>query len=250
VDIRLSLKFAERIRLALFLKTSWLAAALAVTFWAMSPVAAAKKKEKKESALDEYVRQAMEHTAEDDGHTAGSLWSSASEMADLGRDVRASRVNDLVTIVVAENASAVSSGTVKTSRASSANNSITSLVAPKSPGGAMANLLNTTGSTSLDGQGTTTRTTTLNATLTARVVKQLPNGYLVVEGSKLVHVNGERQVVTVRGVVRPADLAVDNSIQSNRLAQMEVDIDGKGVVNDAIHRPFFLYRILLGLLPF
>ena len=57
-------------------------------------------------------------------------------------------------------------------------------------------------------------------------------------------------MVTVRGVIRSADLAADNSIQSNRLAQMEVNIDGKGVVNDAIHRPFFLYRLLLGLLPF
>jgi flagellar L-ring protein precursor FlgH len=171
-------------------------------------------------------------------------------LGDLARDLRASQVDDLVTIVVAENASAVSTGTVKTARTSSANNSITSLVGKKSAGGALANLTNLSGATSLNGQGTTTRTTTLSATLTARVTSQLPNGYLVVEGSKVVLVNGEKQTVTVRGVVRPADLSTDNSIQSNRLAQMEVNIDGKGVVNDSIHRPFFLYRILLGLLPF
>jgi hypothetical protein len=39
-------------------------------------------------------------------------------------------------------------------------------------------------------------------------------------------------------------------VQSTRLAQLEVHVDGKGVVGDAIKRPFFLYRLLLGLLPF
>jgi flagellar L-ring protein precursor FlgH len=57
-------------------------------------------------------------------------------------------------------------------------------------------------------------------------------------------------VVTVRGVIRPADLTTGNVITSNQLAQMEIKIDGKGVVNDAIRRPNILYRILLGLLPF
>jgi flagellar L-ring protein precursor FlgH len=216
------------------------------------PVAGAKKKPKDapKSALDAYVKEATQRDAVQDGNSSGSLWSPTSRLADLGRDLRASQVDDLVTVVVAENASAVSTGTVKSARNSSTNNSITSLVGPKSPTGTLANLAKLSGSTTLDGQGTTTRTTTLNATLTARVTRQLPNGYLLVEGSKTVLVNGEKQTVTVRGVIRSADLAADNSIQSNRLAQMEVDIDGKGVVNDSIHRPFFLYRLLLGLLPF
>jgi flagellar L-ring protein precursor FlgH len=216
------------------------------------PAAPADKKKKavNSSALDAYVKDAMQRDAATEGNASGSLWSPSSRLADLGRDLRASQVDDLVTVVVAENASAVSTGTVKTARTSSANNSVASLAGVKSATGALANLANVSGSSALDGQGTTTRTTTLSTTLTARVTRQLPNGYLVVEGSKVVFVNGERQTVTIRGVIRSADLAADNSIQSNRLAQMEVDIDGKGVVNDSIHRPMFLYRLLLGLLPF
>jgi flagellar L-ring protein precursor FlgH len=209
-----------------------------------------KKKAVSSSAVDAYVRDATQRDAIQEANSSGSLWSPSSRLADLGRDLRASQVDDLVTIVVAENASAVSTGTVKTARTASVNNSITAAAGKTSAGGALANLANMSGAQSLNGQGTTTRTTTLNATLTARVTRQLPNGYLVIEGSKVVLVNGERQTVTVRGVVRPADLAADNSIQSNRLAQMEVEINGKGVVNDSIHRPFFLYRVLLGLLPF
>ncbi len=216
------------------------------------PAAQAKKKPKAatNSALDAYVKDATQRDPGLEANTTGSLWSPASNFADLGRDVRASQVDDLVTILVSENASAVSTGATKTSRASSVNSSINSVLGPQKATGTLSNLVNATGATTLSGQGTTTRTTTLTATLSARVTRQLPNGYLVVEGSKVVQVNSEKQVVTVRGVIRPSDLAMDNSIQSNRLAQMEVNIDGKGVVNDAIHRPFFLYRLLLGLLPF
>jgi flagellar L-ring protein precursor FlgH len=78
----------------------------------------------------------------------------------------------------------------------------------------------------------------------------LPNGCLVVEATKNVEINGERQTITVRGVVRPADIDPTNSIQSNRLADIDVRVNGKGVVGDAIRRPFILYRLLLGLLPF
>ena len=83
----------------------------------------------------------------------------------------------------------------------------------------------------------TSRSATLSTTLSARVTHVLPNGYLVVQGNKEVVVNSEHQMVVVRGVVRPADLATDNSIQSNQIAQMEIKVDGKGVVNDAIRRP-------------
>ncbi len=86
--------------------------------------------------------------------------------------------------------------------------------------------------------------------MTARVIDVLPNGYLVIEGSKTILVNSENQVITIRGVVRPNDLSTANIVQSGSVAQMELKVDGKGVVNDAIHRPNFLYRLLLGALPF
>jgi flagellar basal body L-ring protein FlgH len=54
----------------------------------------------------------------------------------------------------------------------------------------------------------------------------------------------------VRGVIRPVDLDPTNSVASNRIAQMEIQVNGKGVVNDSIHRPKFLYRLILGILPF
>ena len=57
-------------------------------------------------------------------------------------------------------------------------------------------------------------------------------------------------MITVRGVVRPTDLASNNAIPSDHLAELEVLVNGKGVVADAVKRPNILYRLLLGLLPF
>lgn len=209
-----------------------------------------KKKPPEPSALDRYLQDALKQAPAPVQPSAGSLWSSASRLTDIGSDVRAAQVDDLVTVIVQEQASAVATGATKTARASTAKSQVTSLAGPKAPGGAMQNLLNMSSAQALDGSGTTSRGATLTATLSARVTHVLPNGYLVLEGTKDVQVNSEHQVVSVRGVIRPADLSPGNIIASNQIAQMEIKINGKGVVNDAVRRPFILYRLLLGLLPF
>ncbi len=223
----------------------------AVAFLLAAPAYAAnKKKPESQSALDQYVREALSRPAGSREASAGSLWSPASRLTELGGDLRASQIDDLVTIVVSEQASAVATGATKTSRSSNVKSSVTNLVGPKSPGGALQNLAGASTAAALDGQGSTSRGTQLTTTLSARVSHVLPNGYLVLEGSKDVQVNSEHQQVTVRGVIRPADLSPGNLINSNQIAQMEIKINGKGVVNDAVRRPFILYRLLLGLLPF
>jgi flagellar L-ring protein precursor FlgH len=171
-------------------------------------------------------------------------------LGDLARDLVASRVNDTVTVQVAENASALSTGNVQTARTSSATASISSLAGPQKATGTLANLLGTSGNQQLQGSGTIGRTTVISTMLGTRVVRVLPNGFLVVEGVKEIRVSSEEQVITVRGVVRPADLGPNNVVQSDLIAQLEVSVNGKGVVGDAIRRPNFLYRLLLGLLPF
>ena len=184
------------------------------------------------------------------GSPAGSLFTADTPMLDLGSDLRARRANDLVTIVIFDTASAVSRGATKSARSSSAQSSITGLAGVPRSTSSLANLLKLNTDTKLDGQGETSRETTLNTTLSARVLRVLPNGLLVVEGSKSIRVNSETQLVSVRGIVRPFDLTPDNRVASDKVAALEVTVDGKGVVADAVRRPNILYRILLGILPF
>ena len=213
-----------------------------------------KKKKPGEAApspLKQYVHEANQNnSAIQAARAPGAIWSPNAIYQNLGFDLRASRVDDMVTIVVNENASAVATGDVKTQRTSTAQSSIQAAGGITKAAGPWANLAKTNTNTQLQGTGTTSRGATLTATVSSRVISVLPNGYLVVEGIKHVQVNSEDQVITVRGVVRPVDLDQTNSIASNRVAQMELLVNGKGVIGDSIHRPFFLYRLLLGLLPF
>jgi len=219
-------------------------------FGAVAVLAAGKHKAAEPSALDRYIQESQARAQAATAASPGSAWSPVSRLTDMTADVRAAQVDDLITILVSERASAVSKGTVKTSRQSDAKSSVGALAGPLRAAGPWANLAQAGSETKLNGEGTTSRETVLSATLSARVTHVLPNGYLVVEGTKDLQVNAERQFVTVRGVVRPADVGPGNLVRSDRLAQLEVRVNGKGVVSDAVRRPFFLYRLLLGLLPF
>lgn len=178
----------------------------------------------------------------------GSLWSPNARLLDIGADLRASRPGDIVTILVDEHASAVAKGTTKTNRASGVDASVGTAAGMVRP--ALNGMLKAGSSQTLSGDGETTRENTLRATLTARVSEVLPNGFMVIEGTKNITVNSETQTVAVRGVARPVDITTGNMVSSDRLALLEIKVNGKGVVNDAVRRPNFLYRLILGLLPF
>jgi len=202
------------------------------------------------SPLDQYIEESMQRGAAQSGAVPGAMWVPGAPFESLATDLRATRVDDVVTILVSEQASAVASGTTQTQRNSTAQSAITAAGGITKATGPLPNLLKTNTQTQLQGQGTTTRNTTITTTVAARVTNVLPNGFLVIEGDKAVQVNSENQVVKVRGVIRPADIQNGNTIPSNLIADLEVRVNGKGVVQDAIHRPNILYRILLGILPF
>lgn len=203
------------------------------------------------SAIDRYIAEAEQHSRSGQSQASpGSLYSSSGRLSDAFRDMRANQVDDIVTILVSDNVSAVSTGTTNTARKSSAAAAITSLAGPVKATGALANLANLSGNQQLQGQGTTTRGSTVTTNLSARVTHVLPNGNLLVEATKDIWINSERQSIAVRGVIRPSDLTAANTITSNQLADLEIHMNGKGVVGDSVRRPFILYRILMGLLAF
>lgn len=180
--------------------------------------------------------------------SAGSLFVPQGRLVDFGRDADARAVGDLVTIIVNDTASALASGASTSSRKSSANASISSLYGKTSA--KLSNLLGTSGDQELAGTGQTTRNMTIATTISARVIQVTPNGSLLVEGTKNIGVNSEKQTITLQGLIRPVDLTTGNTISSNQVANLSIQVNGKGVVGDAVRRPHFLYRILLGLLPF
>jgi flagellar L-ring protein precursor FlgH len=221
-----------------------------VTLFAGLAAAEKPKKQPEKSALDQTLEQiAATQGTEHQTIQPGSVWTPTALFSDLSSDLRARRVGDIVTILVREKASAVSSGTVKTQRNSSLQASISAAGGITRPTGPLVNLAKAGTSSALDGQGATTRDTTLTASISTVVTQVLPNGSLVIQGTKNVKINTENQVLGLRGIVRPVDLSAGNMVSSDRVAQMDLQVNGKGVVGDSVKRPFILYRLLMDILP-
>lgn len=94
-----------------------------------------------------------------------------------------------------------------------------------------------------NGQGNTQRQGSMNAVVSARVVEVLPNGTLRIEGSKQVVINEETEVLSVAGLVRPEDIAADNSVPSGRVADAKISYNGRGTDANA-EKPGYLARFM------
>jgi flagellar L-ring protein precursor FlgH len=89
----------------------------------------------------------------------------------------------------------------------------------------------------------------LSAYITAQVIQVLPNGYLVIQGSRQVRVNNEDQMINVQGIIRTEDINANNIILSTYIAEARIELTGQGVVSDK-QRPGWLARILDWVWPF
>jgi flagellar L-ring protein precursor FlgH len=89
----------------------------------------------------------------------------------------------------------------------------------------------------------------VTATISAKVVEVFPNGNLAVEGKREIYVNNEKKEILLQGIVRPRDIASDNSVLSTQVADAKIMLTGIGVVGEK-QRPGWLTRIFDGVWPF
>lgn len=198
--------------------------------------------------LDHYVAEANAQPAVPSVND-GSLWVGQGPYANLFRDSKAREVNDVVTISVSETTNATSAADATSNRDSSAAISMPNLFGAEKKIKELSSGVNGKSTTTFKGTGSTTRATTLTTTMTARVKAVLPNGYLVIEGVRELLLNNENQTIYLTGVVRPTDINSQNVVSSAAIAQMEIRVQGRGVVSQPL-KPGLLYRILNGVFPF
>jgi flagellar L-ring protein precursor FlgH len=179
----------------------------------------------------------------------GSLWVDNGRLANLVADYKASRVGDLVTINISQNLSSTNTGNVASNRAFSASSGITALGGHISTSG-VANLFSPNSTQALTGKAQATSTTALSTTLTGRVAAILPTGTLVVEAERRVVMNEQSETVILRGLVRPGDLDATNTVASNSVGNLEVEVKGKGVISDGTRQPNVVIRTLLRIVGF
>ena len=185
--------------------------------------------------------------------SVGSIYSEAQ--AGYLEDTRALRVGDIAMININENAQAEGGATTnlkkETSRSAGVDNLLGLVPAIKKayPNIDPSQLLKMASSFDFDGEGKTNRSGTLKASIGVRVKSEMPNGDLFVEGTKVVMINHEEYHLYVSGVIRPADIADDNSIDSSLIADARVEFTGRGDMNDQIERGW-LNKILDFVNPF
>ena len=203
-----------------------------------------KGKDKPAAASDNYDELYERYLQAARTATPSGQGKDISWMTGLASDLRARRVNDLVTIRVVETTSATGSADSSLDKNSSGSASVTKLFGlekkipgdPTSLAGAAAN-------TKFKGAGTTSRSSTLTAMVTARVVEVLPNGDLVLEGAREIDINGDRQIAVLTGVLRPSDIQPSNVALSSAVGQLRIRYFGKGLMKDNL-QPGWLIRVL------
>jgi len=169
---------------------------------------------------------------------AASLWSA--ESVHFFSNHKAMHLGDIVTVIIVEEASASNKSELKLNKETS-------------------NKLEGSGAGKLDfiplmsggidyqkehqGKGETTLAGRMKARVTAEVIEIRPNGNLVIEGSRTVLINDDEDQITVRGVLRPEDIAADNTVLSTYLSEAQIAYTGNGP-NDNATKQGLITRIL------
>lgn len=173
--------------------------------------------------------------------TPGSLWSESSPRGALAADNRSFKPGDIVRVLITEQTDAKQGASTDTSKKGSGAYGIPSLFGLEAQmngrvnsGFNMSNLLNYSRDKSFKGEGTTARSNDVTAVVSSRVFAVLPNGDLVIVGSKDVTVNRETQVLWLAGVARPIDLSSANSVASSNLSDLEFHLGGRGDIDSAL----------------
>lgn len=187
--------------------------------------------------------------------SANSLWS---DRAGLFEDTKARRLNDLVTIKVVENITGSGKADTSTGRKSELDAGLADLFGMPldfklknlwGPGKPFSPTVKGSMENDFEGTGETTREGKLVGTITAKVVDVMPNGNLVVESRKDITINNEKQTLVLRGMIRPEDIAVDNTIISSKVADADIYFVGDGVIQDK-QKPGWLVRMVDWVWPF
>ena len=83
------------------------------------------------------------------------------------------------------------------------------------------------------GSGESNQAHNLQAVIAVSVVDVLPNRYLVVRGEKLIMLNQSEDYIRFSGIVRPQDIETDNSVESQKVANVRVSYSGTGPLSSA-----------------
>ena len=184
-----------------------------------------------------------------------SLWRAANSTTFFG-DPRAAHVGDILTVNIDISDSAQVSNQTTRSRTTSEDSNLTSFFGGEAALDQFfndavdpASLASFGSASSTQGAGNINRSESITLTAAAIVVDVLWNGNLVIHGRQEVRINNEVRELLISGIVRPQDIAADNTIDHQQIAEARIGYGGRGQITD-VQQPRVGNQVLDILLPF
>jgi len=141
---------------------------------------------------------------------------------------RASRVGDILTVAFTESFQATKSQNAATSKSSESSVTLPPVVESIIPRADIASEFATSGENTFSGSGSTAQSNSLTGSVSVHVVRVFNNGNLEILGQKKLTLNNGDEYIRVSGIVRPRDISADNVVQSDRIANADINYIGAG----------------------
>ncbi len=209
---------------------------------------------KKDTEAFNYVSVPMPEPKVKEKQVANSLWQS--DRKGFFKDQRARAVGDILTVIVAIQDEAEISNETERTRSSSESDDFNTLLGAESylsqvlndsvtPG----NIVSYGGTTNNTGTGEIKREEDITTRVAAIVSQILPNGNMVISGHQEVRVNFEVRELKIAGVIRPEDIAPNNTINSDQIAEARISYGGRGQISD-VQQPRYGSQVFDIIYPF
>ena len=175
---------------------------------------------------------------ESPANRGSSLYSTATEVM-LFEDVKASRVGDIVSVLLAERTNASKSNDASVTKSNEAT------IGNPLLGGEQRDKLGSfrgwdfnlgfglESDQAFSGAGASNQSNQLTGTIAVTVVEELPRGNLIIQGEKWISLNQGSEYIRIRGIVRKSDISSANTILSTQIADARIGYGGTGAPADA-----------------
>lgn len=173
------------------------------------------------------------------GQTTPSLWNrpGASSRSSIA-DHTALDVGDVITVIVNEAQTVQDDGKLDNKKASSLDSKL-EVFDVKPNAFSTLPALKYSSDRAVNGETKYSQKGNFQTRLSAVVLDVKPNGVLLVEGRRTIHLDGDLKEICVRGLVRPVDVAADNSVSSDRIANADVSYATDGGRSNAVQKNWF-----------
>ncbi len=166
---------------------------------------------------------------------------SQMRSASMYTDIKANEIGDVLTVLIVESSSAQNNVQTNTQKSSEFD-------LDAGPGFGSLDMIPLFGASGesenkSNNQGQTSRSGNLKARMTVQVVGKRNNGDLVIEGSRMVGINNDKEMLTLTGVVRAEDVQTDNTVYSYQIADAQINYRGKGAASNG-GKPGWIMRFL------